>query len=339
MRALKWLFIFFAVVIGGAVIVGFLLPDQVHVERSIVTSAKPGTVHAALNGFRRFNQWSPWAELDPNAVYTTEGPVVGVGARSAWASNDPNVGSGSQEIVETRANEHIRIRVVFSGFDSENYSTFTLVPEGEGTRITWAYDTTFHGNLMGRYFGLMLDDMIGADHEKGLARLKTLVEGLPAVTGAVPLEVVTVAEKSTLVVSGEVPASQATDALKVAYAKIDAVMAAQGIGRAEPPLAITRHFDDRTKLWRYDAAVVPDRDPIALPPGSEVRLGARPAGTAIRALHSGPHETLDDTYGQIIALKIAAGLEDAGLSWEQYLSDPAVTAPTELQTAVYWLVR
>ena len=55
----------------------------------------------------------------------------------------------------------------------------TLTPVDGGTRIDWSYDSAFKGSLLYRYFGLMLDRMVGPDHEHGLARLKTLVESLP----------------------------------------------------------------------------------------------------------------------------------------------------------------
>ncbi len=339
MRVIKWMFITMVVLIAAVIGAGFLLPDQVHVERSIVTTAKPGTVYAALNGFRYFNSWSPWADLDPNAIYTIEGPPVGVGAKAGWSSEDPNVGTGSQEIVEVRDNEYVRIRLVFSGFDSENYSTYTLTPEGEGTRITWGYDTTFHGNLMGRYFGLMLDAMIGADYEKGLAKLKVLVEGLPAVTGAVKVEVVTVAARPLLYVSGETSVDQVSAALDQAYGAIEAFMEANALKPVEAPLAITRHFDERNKIWRFEAALVPDRADRVPPADGAVKAGTSYAGLALRAVHAGPHASMDDTYEQVIAYKVAAGLEDGGVSWEQYQSDPASVAPADLKTDIYWAVR
>ena len=339
MRVIKWMFLTMVALIAVVIGAGFLLPDQVHVERSIVTTAKPGTVYAALSGFRYFNSWSPWADLDPNAAYTIEGPPVGVGAKSAWSSADPNVGSGSQEIVEVRDNEYVRVRLAFSGFDSENYSTYTLTPEGEGTRIAWGYDTTFHGNLMGRYFGLMLDTMIGADYDKGLAKLKLLVEGLPMVTGAVKIEIVTVEAQPILFVSGQTPVDQVSEALAKAHASIRTFMDANALKSVEAPLAITRHFDERNKVWRFDAALVPDRADVAPPAEGPVQAGTSYGGLALRAVHAGPYDTMDDTYEQVIAYKVAAGLEDGGVSWEQYLSEPATVAPADLKTAIYWAVR
>lgn len=176
MRALKGLLIVLLVAIGALFGVGFSLPDAVHVERSISIRAAPSTVFAALNGYALFQKWSPWAELDPHTRYVREGPPTGVGAKLSWQSDDPNVGSGRQQIFESVPDQRIRSSLVFDGFDSDSNTSFILRPETDGTRLTWTYDASFGGNLLGRYFGLKMDDWIGADYEKGLVRLKRLLE-------------------------------------------------------------------------------------------------------------------------------------------------------------------
>ncbi len=161
-------------------LVGLLLPASKSFERSISLKAKPDVVYAYLNGFKNFNSWSPWAALDPNTQYIFSGPETGVGAKQAWASTDPNVGSGSQEIIAVAPNEMIRIRLEFVGTSTENISTQTITPEGEGSRLTWRMDSALGMNPVNRWFGaLLLEKFVGADYEKGLAALKPQVEALP----------------------------------------------------------------------------------------------------------------------------------------------------------------
>lgn len=160
-------------------VVGLFLPTSAHVERSIVTSANPATVYGLVNGFRRFNEWSPWFDLDPDAQYTYSGPDTGVGAKLAWVGDPSTVGSGSQEIVAVEPGRSVTSRLDF-GSQGEATATLTVEPDGTGSRVTWAFDTSFEGNLLGRYFGLFFERWIGADYEKGLARLKALAESTPA---------------------------------------------------------------------------------------------------------------------------------------------------------------
>ena len=158
------------------VIGGMLLPSERHVERSVVVKADPAEVFSLVNDFREFNKWSPWATYDPEGTqYEFSGPAAGVGSRMAWSSEHPNVGSGAQEIVESQPNTMVKSKLTFEGFESASYATFNLAATEGGTRLTWAFDANLDG-MVGRYMGLMLDKWVGADYERGLARLKELAE-------------------------------------------------------------------------------------------------------------------------------------------------------------------
>lgn len=178
MRILRKVVFTVLILAGLLAVIGFILPRQVHVERSAVISAPQATVFALVNGYRMFNKWSPWYAADPGANYSFEGPAFGVGAKMAWSGDPATVGSGSQQIVESRPYEAVRTRLDL-GSEGDATAQFTLVREGEATRVTWALDADLGMNPMSRYFGLMFDNMVGKDYEKGLASLKALAEGLP----------------------------------------------------------------------------------------------------------------------------------------------------------------
>lgn len=176
MRFLKWLlitFVILAVIFAGG---GFLLPDKVHVERSTVINAEAARVFPYVNNYRRFNEWSPWAERDPNAEYTFSGPEAGAGAKMSWKSELDEVGSGSQEIVESIENRKVATALDFGEMGTAD-AAFLLEPEGTGTKVTWVLDSELPPNPVARWMGLALDGLIGKDYEEGLARLKAKVEG------------------------------------------------------------------------------------------------------------------------------------------------------------------
>jgi Polyketide cyclase / dehydrase and lipid transport len=164
-----------AVAVAALVVIAFFLPRHVRVERSIEIQAPAATVFEIVNGFQRFNEWSPWYELDPEARYTLEGPASGVGARIAWRSGKANVGSGSQEIVRSEPIDTVQTRLEFDG-DETAMAVWTIEPSGDGSRVTWAFETDLGMNPFARYMGLAFDRLIGDDYEKGLANLERLAE-------------------------------------------------------------------------------------------------------------------------------------------------------------------
>lgn len=165
-----------AALIGGG---GFLLPSTAHVERSVVIHVPQAQLFTVVNSFDRFNEWSPWAELDPQTRYTFGGPSTGVGANMSWASADPAVGAGSQEIIESSPPSLVRVKLVFEG-QGDAIAFYRLEPLEDGTKITWGFDSDFGNDVIGRWFGyLLFDSMLGADYDKGLSKLKMVLEQPP----------------------------------------------------------------------------------------------------------------------------------------------------------------
>lgn len=176
MKALFKGLLYLVVVLAVAFVVGgFLLPASSHVERSISIARPPGEVHALLDSYKRFNEWSPWYDLEPGANYSYSGPESGVGASMAWQGE--KVGKGSQRITESVPQLKVVNALDFDG--TQAVGTFTLKGEGDGTRVTWALDSEHGNNLVSRWFGLLLDGMVGKDYDKGLAKLKSVLESEP----------------------------------------------------------------------------------------------------------------------------------------------------------------
>jgi hypothetical protein len=96
----------------------------------------------------------------------------------SWVGDPSKMGSGSQEITAIDPGRSVTTRLDF-GAQGQATATMTIEPEGSGSRITWAFDTSFEDNFLGRYFGLFFDRWIGADYERGLAKLKVVAEAAP----------------------------------------------------------------------------------------------------------------------------------------------------------------
>jgi hypothetical protein len=64
-----------------------LQPSDYRIARSATIAAPASDVFAQVNDFHKWDAWSPWAKLDPNAKTTFEGPSAGEGAVFAWACN------------------------------------------------------------------------------------------------------------------------------------------------------------------------------------------------------------------------------------------------------------
>ena len=304
-----------------------------HVERSIVIDAPPVVTFTVLNGFRQFGKWSPWADIDPDAVTTLDGPATGVGARMSWSGN-AEVGSGGQEILESTSPSLIRLRLTFGDFPGEFQASYALAAEGAGTRVTWSFDADYGSSIMGRYFGLIADSMLGPDYEKGLGRLKAFVESLPkADFSGLQFESVVSAGAPVVLLSTRTAADANAIgvALGVAYGKLSGYIAANGLKQAGPPLAT--YAGESDGMLSIDAAIPVDE--LRGTPAAPIQAGRSFEGLAVKAAYHGDYSGLPAAREQLRAYLAAAGLSQGGPMWEQYASDPGSTPAAELVTNIF----
>ena len=320
--------------------IGYLLPRHIRVERSITVSAPPAVVYAQFAGFRQFNKWSPWAELDPKTVYTFDGPETGAGAHMTWKSPMKNVGAGEQKIVEAKPYEYVKTDINF-GEQGVAQSEARFAAADSGTQVTWSFTSDLGGNPIVHYFGLMIPGAVGRDYDRGLMRLKALVEALPKVDYSdVTIERVDTEARNIAFVA----TASTTDpgdiarAIGAAYGQIGLFLKAGGLNQAGAPLTITRKYD--AAGYAFDAAIPVDRLPTSLVPAeSPVQVRQTYAGPALRVVHTGSYRNLHATYEKLMAYAAVNGYETGGDPWEVYASDPGNTPEEQLKTEIYLPVK
>lgn len=154
------------------------MADHFTVERQQTIAASPETVFQKVGNLHSWDEWSPWAELDPDMDKTYGGERGEVGSSYHWSGNR-KVGEGKMTLTEVVPNEKVTIDLHFlKPFKSQNVTELTLVPDGDGTNVKWSMTgpNTFMTKVMG-FIGKTMDKMVGPDFEKGLAKLKRISEG------------------------------------------------------------------------------------------------------------------------------------------------------------------
>jgi len=172
---LKKILLGLVAIIAIFLIVAALQPADFRITRSAVIAAPPAVVFEQINDFHKWNDWSPWAKLDPDAKNSFDGPASGVGAKFSWSGNS-DVGEGSMKITASKPAESVVMDLVFiKPFAATNLTEFTLKPEGGGTSVTWSMSGK--NGFMAKAFGLVVncDKMVGTKFEEGFGNLKAVV--------------------------------------------------------------------------------------------------------------------------------------------------------------------
>ena len=174
---LKKILIALAAIVAVFLVVVALQPSEFKVERSATIAAPPATVFDQVNDFHKWEAWSPWAKLDPNAKVAFEGPPSGTGTIMAWDGNN-KVGQGKMTLTESQPNDLVKINVdIVKPIEGSSTTEFAFKPDGDKTAVTWSMSG--HHNFLGKAMCLVMNGkkMMSDIMDKGLANVKSVVEG------------------------------------------------------------------------------------------------------------------------------------------------------------------
>ena len=167
---------------GLILVVGFLLPSQWSVERSVQIQAPTKVIYPYLVNFKTgWSEFSDFDNKDPDIQYFYVGPAEGVGSSRTWKS--PQMGDGQQTIVKADPETGIQfeLQVLKNGFLLNGEIKMEPLPGG-ATKVTWHDWGTTGNNVLFRYMAVFMDKMMGKTFESSLEKLKRKAEVKSALT-------------------------------------------------------------------------------------------------------------------------------------------------------------
>lgn len=174
MAVLKKIVLIVGILVALFFAIGYILPSEFRVERSITIDAPADKIYAQVADLEKWQDWGVWFKRDPAMKVHYDGPRAEVGMRSEWISQQE--GSGVMEIIAAEPHRRLVYSLYFPEFEMGSTGEFILTDEDGKTRVQWVDYGDVGANPVNHYFALMMDSMVGPDFELGLANLKTLVE-------------------------------------------------------------------------------------------------------------------------------------------------------------------
>ena len=172
----------FSIAVLVIVALPFIIALFVQKEYSVVTQItidKPvAEVFDYVKHLKNQDNFSVWAQMDPDMVKSYRGTDGTVGFVSRWESQLEDVGVGEQEIMRIDEGKRIDFELrFFSPFESTDPAFMSTEALGANqTLVQWGFDghLDYPMNLM--FLFLDFETMIGNDLNQGLKQLKQQLE-------------------------------------------------------------------------------------------------------------------------------------------------------------------
>ncbi|GAB4256881.1 MAG: hypothetical protein Kow0079_14040 [Vicingaceae bacterium] len=178
MKFLKYLLIGIVIIIVSILVIAGFMDTTYAVKRSITINRPKSEVFEYVKYLKNQENYSVWAQMDPNMKRTFTGTDGTVGFISAWESENEDVGKGEQEITGIKEGALIDYELRFyEPFETKDhaYISFEKV-ENNQTKLVWGFDgkMSYPMNIMLLFMDM--DGMLGKDLQQGLDNLKVLME-------------------------------------------------------------------------------------------------------------------------------------------------------------------
>lgn len=311
-------------------------PSQMKIERSIDINASTDLIKSKMADLKFFHEtWSPWTEKDPNMKVTYTGQPGQEGSTMAWESDKKDVGKGSMTYKYTHG-DTIMESLFFEG-QGEAQVYHTVTSNGAMSKVTWTMqnDVPFPFRVMMLFMDI--DKMVGPDFEKGLNKLKTALESMPAEASATHYDVMEMnwEAKTFYGVKEKLAFDKLAEFFGKSYGKIGAAL---GKAKAQPigqPKAIYFTFDEKTMMTDV-AAVMEVANGTKL---EGVEKFETPAGKVLHIEYYGAYDKSANAHYAMDAYMKEKGLTQSYVL-EEYVTDPMNEKDTaKWLTNIFYLVK
>jgi hypothetical protein len=166
------------IIIAIPLVLAIFTKKEYHIEKMVSINRPIRTVFDYIRLLKNQDNFSVWANMDPQMEKYFHGTDGNPGFVSGWESTNKKVGKGEQEIKKVTDGERIdyEIRFIkpFAGTAQASMQTDSV--SQKETRVTWKFDSRMNYPMNIMLLFMNMDKMVGNDLAKGLVNLKQVLE-------------------------------------------------------------------------------------------------------------------------------------------------------------------
>jgi len=178
MKIVKTIILVLVVVFSIPLIVALFVESEYAVEKEVTIEKSKDEVFSFLKQLKNQDQFSSWANMDPDMEKIFTGTDGEVGFISAWNSTHEKVGRGEQEIVSITEGERLdyELRFYEPFVATDNAHIVTEAINDSVTLVKWGFsgEMGYPKNVL--LLMMDMEEMLGGQLQEGLLNLKDILE-------------------------------------------------------------------------------------------------------------------------------------------------------------------
>jgi hypothetical protein len=164
----------FGLALVAFMVYGSRLPAKWEVKETILIRADRETLYDYLNNIANWEHWTIWSkDVNPSFEFSYEGAKSGTGATQCWKAKNQ---FGKTKICGGERPETIKYMFTFGHGHHMMKGCLQLRPRGAETEVSWMAYGDAGGNPARKIMAKMMAPYMRKDFERGLLRLKGIME-------------------------------------------------------------------------------------------------------------------------------------------------------------------
>jgi effector-binding domain-containing protein len=333
MKTLKKIFLAIVIIIVLLVIVAFFLPMKYKVERTTVMKGDKVVVYDLTSNLGKWDLWTPWTKkTDSTAVFELIGTDGQVGTLRKW--DGKVIGNGQMTITQLIPGELVAYDLSFQKGKYTSKGKLIIETTGDSTRVSWTDEGDLGYNPISRYMGLFMGKMMAPEFDKGLAKLKKVVEERKDWP---KIEEKRIPGQTVLLIRDSAGPKTYEKVFAKGFGEIMQFAKANKLQCKGQPFAIYLKYDTVTMFSVMDMGIPVEK---AEKGKGRIRVDKIASGNAVVAYYFGPYEKIGPAYNALHKYCKESGKVTVGGPREIYVTDPMTEKdPMKVETDIVFPVK
>jgi effector-binding domain-containing protein len=321
-----------AIIIVLLIIIAFFLPRTYHVERSTIIKGDKTLIYDLTSNLNKWDLWTPWKQLDTAAIYQLIGTDGKIGTTRKW--DGKIIGNGQMTLTQLIPGELVGYDLSFQHGKYQSKGKITIEAMGDSAKVAWIDEGDLGYNPFSRYMGLFMGRMLIPDFDKGLARMKKVVEER---IGWPKIEEKQMPQQIVLIIRDSAGPKTYEKVFSKGFSEIMQFVKANKLQCSGHPFAMYLKFDTVTQFSVMDMGIPVEK---ANKGKGRVRVENISAGNAVVAYYFGPYDKIHPVYNALHQYCKESGKVITGGPLEIYITDPMTEKdPMKVETDVVFPIK